>query len=108
MFGGLEMVILNRYRINNITKFKRFIFLSILIFSFIVFASLSIVNAYSNNHMQYIYIYVEQGDTIWSIASNNNINNLDVRELVYKIEKVNNLNSSSYIHPGDTIIVPLY
>lgn len=102
------MVILNRYRINNITKFKRFIFLSILIFSFIVFASLSIVNAYSNNHMQYIYIYVEQGDTIWSIASNNNINNLDVRELVYKIEKVNNLNSSSYIHPGDTIIVPLY
>lgn len=102
------MVILNRYRINNITKFKRFIFLSILIFSFIVFASLSIVNAYSNNHMQYIYIYVEQGDTIWSIASNNNINNLDVRELVYKIEKINNLNSSSYIHPGDTIIVPLY
>lgn len=102
------MVILNRYRINNITKFKRFIFLSILIFSFIVFASLSIVNAYSNNHMQYIYIYVEQGDTIWSIASNNNINNLDVRELVYKIEKVNNLNPSSYIHPGDTIIVPLY
>lgn len=50
-------------------------------------------------------VYVSSGDTLWSIADKYT-NNGDVREMVYRIKKLNNLNSSN-LYPGQQIEVPL-
>lgn len=42
---------------------------------------------------------VQKGDTLWSIAEKTGFN-VDIREIVYRIKVLNNLDSST-IYPGD-------
>ena len=99
------MIILNRYRVININKFKRFMFLAILLISMISFTSILTLNAYSKDIPQFDYVSVQQGDTLWSIASDY-ADNKDIREVIYEISKINNIHNNS-IHPGDIIKIPL-
>lgn len=101
------MIILNRYRIINMKKFKTFIFLSVLTISFILFLILSsFTKVYSTNIITYDRVYVESGDTLWQIASSYN-NQLRIDEFIYKIEKLNNIENGK-IYPGDTLLIPIY
>lgn len=101
------MIILNRYKVKDINKFKRFMFLSILLISILVFTSTLTLNAYSKDIPQYNYITVEEGDTLWTIASNyTEKSNTDIRKLVYEISYENNIYNAS-IYPGDVIRVPM-
>ena len=99
------MIILNRYRVININKFKRFMFLAILLISMISFTSILTFNAYSKDIPQFDYVSVQQGDTLWSIASGY-ADSKDIREVIYEISKINNIHNNP-IHPGDIIKVPL-
>ncbi len=99
------MIILNRYRVTDINKFKRFMFLTILLISMISFTSILTLNAYSKDIPQFDYVSVQQGDTLWSIASDY-ADNKDIREVIYEISKINNIHNNS-IHPGDIIKIPL-
>lgn len=99
------MIILNRYKVKDINKFKRFMFLSILLISILVFASLATIKAYSKDIPQFDYINVKEGDTLWSIASDYADNN-EIREIVYEISQANNIQGAS-IYPGDIIKIPL-
>lgn len=99
------MVILNKYRVKDIRKFKRFMFLSILIISLITFISISSIKAYSKDIPLFGYVSVEQGDTLWSIASDY-AGNKDIRQVVYEISELNNIHNSP-IYVGDTIKIPL-
>ena len=99
------MIILNRYRVTNINKFKRFMFLAILLISMISFTSILTFNAYSKDIPQFDYVKVHQGDTLWSIASDY-AGGKDIREVVYNISKLNNIHNNP-IHPGDIIKIPL-
>lgn len=69
----------------------------------IVIISLNIVKANSNR--QYIDYVVGEGDTIWSIAIDNNIYK-DVREMVYEIRKINN-EEDCIIHVGQVLKIPI-
>jgi hypothetical protein len=101
------MIILNRYKVTDLKKFKRFMFISILFVSILVFASMTTLNAYSKDIPQYNYITVEEGDTLWTIASNYaEKRNTDIRKLVYEISYENNIYNAS-IYPGDVIRVPM-
>ncbi len=101
------MIILNRYRITNMKKFKTFIFLSVLTISFILFLILSsFTKVYSTNIITYDRVYVESGDTLWQIASSYD-NHLRIDEFIYKIEKLNNIENGK-IYPGDTLLIPIY
>ncbi len=101
------MIILNRYRITNMKKFKTFIFLSVLTISFILFLILSSFSkVYSTNIITYDRVYVESGDTLWQIASSYD-NRLRIDEFIYKIEKLNNIENGK-IYPGDTLLIPIY
>lgn len=101
------MIILNKYRVTDIQKFKRFMFISILFISILVFASMTTLNAYSKDIPQYNYITVENGDTLWSIASDYaEKDNTDIRELIYEISFENSIYNAS-IHPGDVIKIPV-
>ncbi len=99
------MVIFNKYRITDIKKFKRFMFISILFISILVFASCATFNAYSKDIPQYDYIEISKGDTLWSIASNY-ADNKEIRQVIYEISKVNNIKNAS-IYPGNIIKIPL-
>ena len=99
------MIILNKYRISNINRFKRFVFISVLFVSIIIFASTLTINAYSKDIPQFKYINVQAGDTLWSIASENSKNN-EIREAIYEISEVNNIQNAT-IYPGEIIKIPL-
>lgn len=55
------------------------------------------------NEIQY---FVEDGDTLWSIASEYNFNNEDVRKVIYRIQKYNGI--SNIIQLDQEIIIPVY
>lgn len=99
------MIILNRYKVTDLKKFKRFMFISILLISILVFASMTTLNAYSKDIPQFDYISVKEGDTLWSIASNYS-DHKEIREVIYEITDINNL-ENALIYPGDKIKIPL-
>lgn len=99
------MVILNKYKVTNIKKFRRFMFMAVLFISILFFASLATSKAYSKNIPQFDYIRVEKGDTLWSIALKN-MGEKDVRQAIYEISKLNNI-QNSVIYPGDIIKLPI-
>ena len=99
------MIILNKYKVTDLGKFKRFMFISILITSIIIFISISSIKAYSKDIPLFDYISVQQGDTLWSIASDY-AGSKDIREVIYEISELNNIHNSP-IYIGDTIKIPL-
>ena len=103
------MILFNRYKVVDIYKFKRFMFVSILLISMVLFTLIFTIKVYSKDIPQYNYIYitVQKGDTLWSIASNlTNYSDMEIRELVYLISSDNNIYNAS-IYPGDVIRIPL-
>lgn len=82
-------------------------------FLFVVFTLLSILlvsvsnfgKVYSKSYDRFATYYVESGDTLWEIAEKNNVNNKDVRKLIYEIKELNNIDTMLYI--GQEIIIPL-
>ncbi|NLK63706.1 MAG: LysM peptidoglycan-binding domain-containing protein [Tissierellia bacterium] len=99
------MVILNKYKVTDIRKFKRFMFLTVLLISLIAFTSILTLNAYSKDIQQFDYVSVQQGDTLWSIAKGY-AGSKDIREVVYNISELNNIHNTP-IQPGDIIKIPL-
>lgn len=100
------MIILNRYKVTDIKKFKRFMFFTILFISICLFTLIFSLKAYSKDIPQYDYVTVEEGDTLWTIASSYSTDG-DIRELIYEISKDNDINNAS-IYPGDIIKIAKY
>lgn len=67
----------------------------------IVFA----INSQGSKVIEYQQIVVEQGDTLWSIASRYNQENQDTRRIINQIKRINKLDDV-ILQPGQTIRVP--
>lgn len=100
------MIIFNKYKITNMKRFKRFIFVSVLLTSLLAFTLMFTLTVYSNDKPEYTYVRVTSGDSLWSIASSYN-NKMDIRKMIYLIEEENNINRTD-IQPGDVLKIPLY
>lgn len=95
----------------KIVNKKRFL-KSILI---IIGISLIILLILVNTSLSYVEgttktIYVSAGDTLWSIARCEQENNeyykeLEIREIIYQIRKLNNLESNSNLQIGQKLIL---
>ena len=64
----------------------------------------------STNIVSYTETYVEEGDTLWQIAGNQQNNNeyyknKEIRDIVSNLKKVNNLKTSN-LSVGQKIIIP--
>jgi LysM repeat protein len=59
-----------------------------------------------NNTVKYAKVIVYPGDTLWSIASNHNESNSDIRKIIHKIRTANNLDTA-VIMPGQELVIPL-
>ena len=55
---------------------------------------------------EYVQVKVQAGDTVWHIASDVAEENMDVRDVVSSILKVNHLSGTDDIYPGQVLQVP--
>lgn len=53
-----------------------------------------------------ISVIVKPGDTLWSIAAENNPDNEDIRTLVHRIKRHNRITSNT-IYSGEEIFIPV-
>lgn len=96
-----------RYKIVNKSRFYTFITLTLILGGIITNTLLSTAKAYSNPvDIPYEEVIIAEGDTLWYIALEFMPRNYDVREMVYNIRLLNNMDTVS-IHPGDKIKVPI-
>lgn len=63
------------------------------------------LKAHGKTKTIYTKVTVCTGDTLWTIASQYISKNDDIRELIYNIKKVNNLDSAIII-PGQELLIP--
>ncbi len=92
------------YSMLNDTIMK-FIITSIFAILLINILNISFSNA-EKPTVNYVNIQVSSGDTVWSIASRYASDKEDIRELVYTIKTINDLNHSASIYAGQTLKVP--
>ena len=95
-------------RIVDKKKFVKMVILMIGIISvlFICFGNIS----FSKGNTKTKTIYVSNGDTLWSIAEYEQENNIyyddkDIRDIVYEIKKLNNLENNSNLVVGQKLII---
>ena len=100
------MIILNKYRVTNVKRFRAFIFTLVLLISLITFMIISTTKVYSANIVIFDTVYVEKGDSLWKIASEYNTN-LRIDDFIHTIEKLNNIKNAE-IYPGDVLFIPIY
>lgn len=95
----------------KITNKKKFIRSVLIILGMIIFISLFIGNiSFSHGENNYKTIYVAKGDTLWSIAkeeqqNNSYYENKSIREVVSNIKTINNL-SNSNLSINQKLVIP--
>lgn len=90
-----------KYLLKNKTKFFSFIFIIVIvIFTVIYTASVS-----GYDEPKYQSIIVHSGDTLWSIAEKYGEDS-NIREYIYNVKKINNLDSSM-VYENTAILIPI-
>ncbi len=97
---------MKRVRIVNQRRFiTSLTFLILISFTIVSFLTGSIFSEGLENKIEVEYTVVS-GDTLWSIASEYTPRGKDVRDLIYRITRLNDLKTSR-IAPGNTIMIPV-
>ncbi len=73
---------------------------------FIAITPLAISRAFVDT-TTYETVYVKPGDTVWQIAAKYATPKDDVREVVFEIRRINKLDNSAKVYPGQTLKVPV-
>lgn len=100
--GGNNMRIVNK---------KKFIRMVILVIGFIMLLFICFSNiSFSKGEVKIKTIYVSSGDTLWTIAKEEKENNSyyedkDIRDIIYQIKKLNNIQNNSNLIEGQKIII---
>lgn len=74
---------------------------SFLIFNFDILFSKA--NDFESN--DYKTITIEEGDTLWQIAKSHKPDNIEIREFIYNIKMINDMDTSM-IKTGQKIMIP--
>ncbi len=93
----------------NKTKFIRSV---IILVALIFLILLGMTNTYSKTEVAYKENYILDGDTLWSVAeeqtnTNEYYKNKDIREVIYEIKKINNIEDGK-LEIGQKIVIPYY
>jgi len=85
---------------------KRFVTV-VVTFVMIIMASVSVIGSAISVDAppQYTKLVVKHGDTLWSIASEYGPSNMDIREYINEIEKVNVI-ENSFLAEGRELLLP--
>ncbi len=91
--------------IKNKIRFSIFlIIISLFIMTIINSFFLHKVKGYESSNFKVITI--DAGETLWDIVSEYSSGKYDIREEIYHIKKMNHL-ETSYLYPGQELIVPI-
>lgn len=85
---------------------KRMRFFGFLFFVFLI-TFIAVYTASVSGYTEPVYqtLTVKSGDTLWSIAQQHKDDDCDIREYIYNVKKINNMDSSTLI--ADTsILIP--
>ena len=65
--------------------------------------------AWGGNSSSVVYkeVTVAAGDTVWEIAARYTVGRMDVRQIIYEMEQVNDV-SYGNLQVGDVLLVPVY
>ncbi len=96
-----------RYVIKSKLRFIFFLTLIFVSFTFAVNGYLGLGNSSSLTEIKHIEIEVMYGDSLWSIAQEYGKKDNDIRESVYQIASLNNIEGSE-IYVGQKLTVPVY
>lgn len=97
-----------RCSINFKTNAKRII-LNILV-ALAIFLLFRLFTAYElgKEELKTYTIIINENDTLWNIAGNiSKEKNMDIQKIIYDIQDVNGMSSSS-IYKGQTLLIPVY
>ena len=95
----------------RIVNKKKFIKMVILIIGIISISFICFINiSFSKGEIKTKTLYVSSGDTLWSIAKEEQENNLyyedkDIRDIIYQIRKLNNLENNRNLTEGQKLII---
>ena len=95
----------------RIVNKKKFIRMVILIIGIITISLIGFSNiSFSKGEIKTKTIYVSSGDTLWTIATEEQENNLyykdkDIRDIIYEIKKLNNLDNNSNLIVGQKLVI---
>lgn len=96
------------YHVTN--PFRFFIFVFIIVFG-IIMASMAIFDSSSSkvsaSNTSYKVVRITDGDNLWSIIKTYNGSNVNLRESISEVCKINNIKAGD-IKPGDMIKIPIY
>lgn len=97
-----------RYRVANRFRFTLFVVLSLVLITTVFNFASGFNTAVSLSETdQYVEVPVRSGDTLWEIATEHMPANIDTREAVYRLCKINGL-SADDLTVGTVIKVPIY
>jgi LysM repeat protein len=95
----------SKKRVRLVNK-RRFVTV-VVTFLMIIMASVSVIGSAISEEVpvQYTSLIVQRGDTLWSIASEYGPGNMDIREYINEIEKVNVI-ENSFLAEGQELRLP--
>ena len=96
---------MKRYRIVNKFRFITSLVVVMLIGFCVVSAIFGFNRASGTDIRSFVTVRVEQGDTLWGLAKAYGPEGYDRREVVYAIEKLNNVDASS-LQAGQLLTIP--
>lgn len=89
-----------RYVLKNKKRFSAFVVLCAAMLTVSFYLNIS----YGTREQSSKVIVIAKGDTLWSIAKENNTSR-DIRKYVYDIKKINNI-TGSIIYEGNELRIP--
>ncbi len=95
----------------KIVNMKKFLRMTLIVFVIIVGISLYFSNvSFSKGDIKTKTVNVTKGDTLWSIAREEQENNAyyenkDIRDIIYEIKKLNKLDNNSNLKIGQKLII---
>jgi len=111
---GLNSYTINHQGVKAKNKDKKLDFIKILsavigiLLLSILFISFFSLIGFGENSSNFINHEIQNGESLWSIASQYyNKNNVDLRKIIYEIKKINNIDSA-VINPGRELIIPIH
>ncbi len=94
-----------RYMYTNYGKFRKKLIIYVAGLIAWVLIGTVYIGAANKNDEEYIYHIVQSGESVWSIAYDTYGDEVDLRKMVRKIERMNGI-KQSVIYPGQIIEMP--
>ena len=94
-----------KYRVANKARFTAFVAISIVLLAFIITTALGYNTASGASTQEYVQVKVQSGDTIWGLAQEYGPADMDIRNVVYEICRINGIQADT-LQAGQYITIP--